>query len=195
MDGQLLANVESDKLIGVMISKNLSWEEHIAKNVSTVNKTLALLRQIKNYLPISVRKTFFNAHILPHLDFCSTVWGSSPHVNTLLYVHKRAARMILDIKDTRAPENRSSMLFSKLGRMTIHYIIAFRKATMVYKSLNNLASPYMATLFKHITEIYNGQTRAATRNDLAMPCGIHKSIYDDTFYILLWFLGDTALDF
>ncbi len=55
MDGQLLANVESDKLLGVMININLSWEEHIAKIVSIVNKKLALLRQIKK-LFINIRE-------------------------------------------------------------------------------------------------------------------------------------------
>ncbi len=88
IDDQLVANIESDKLLSVMINKNLSLEEHTANIVSTVNKKLALLRWIKNYLPISASKTFFNAHILPHLDFCSTVWGSSPHVNTLICSEK-----------------------------------------------------------------------------------------------------------
>ncbi len=74
MDGYLLANVESDKPLSVMINKNLSWEEHLTKIVSTVNKKLALLRRIKNYLSTSA--IFFNAHILIHLDFCGTVCGS-----------------------------------------------------------------------------------------------------------------------
>ncbi len=64
MDGQLLANVESDKHLGVMISKDLSWEEHITKIVLTVNKKLALLRRIKNYLPISARKNILQC---PHI--------------------------------------------------------------------------------------------------------------------------------
>ncbi len=178
MDGKMLENVESEKLLGAIINKNLSWEEHIAKIVSTVNRKLALLRRIKNYLPTSARKTFFNAHILPHLDYCCTVWGSSPHVNALLSVQKRAARIILDIKDIQAPQNRSSILFSQLGWMPIYNRIAFRKATMVYKSLNNLAPPYMTNMLKHTTNFHSRQTRAATRNDLAVPYGIHKSIYN-----------------
>ncbi len=52
---------------------------------------------------------------------------------------------------------------------------------MVNKSLNNLAPPYMANMFNPTTEIHNRQTRAATRNDLAMPCGTHKLIYDNNF--------------
>ena len=52
---------------------------------------------------------------------------------------------------------------------------------MLYKSLSNLAPPYMAKLFKHTTDFHNRETRAATRNDLAKPCGIHKLIYDHSF--------------
>ena len=44
---ELLTDVESDKLLGAIINKHLSWEEHIAKIVATVNKKL---RRIKSYL-------------------------------------------------------------------------------------------------------------------------------------------------
>ncbi len=153
MEDTLLPNVESDKRLGATINRILFWEEHIAKHVSIVNKKLAILRRIKNYIPTSARKTFFNAHILPHLDVCSTVWGSSSHVNTLLSVQKRAARIIVDIKDIRAPENRSSILFSQLGWIPCYHRIIFRKATMVYESLNNLTPTYMAKLFKQTTAL------------------------------------------
>ena len=52
-------------------------------------------------------------------------WGSSPHVNTLLSVQKRAARIILDIKDIWPHENRLSILFSQLGWMPIYHRIDF----------------------------------------------------------------------
>ena len=41
MDGELLANEESDKLVDAIINKDLSWEEHIAKIGPTVNRKFA----------------------------------------------------------------------------------------------------------------------------------------------------------
>ncbi len=47
---------------------------------------------------ISIDKDI-NTHILPHIDYCAIICGSSPHTQNLLLAHKRAARVILDIKD------------------------------------------------------------------------------------------------
>ncbi len=44
---------------------------------------LALLKRIKSYVTVDVRKMFFNANILPHLDYCTIIWGNSPHINKL----------------------------------------------------------------------------------------------------------------
>ena len=85
-------------------------------------------------------------------------------MNALLSVQKRAARIISDIKDIQAPENRSHILFSQLGWMPIYHRLDFRIATMVYKILNNLPPPYMAKLFKLTADFHNRQTRVATRN-------------------------------
>ncbi len=44
MNGQYLENVSTDKLLGVKINHNLSWEEHINSIVRKINSKLALLR-------------------------------------------------------------------------------------------------------------------------------------------------------
>ncbi len=109
MGTENLQNVGSEKILG--INQNLSWAEHLKKTAATVNSKVALLRKIKSFLPLSTRKLFSNTHILPHMDNCSIIWGSSPHVHSLLLAQKRASRIILDIKDTMYP---SREMFSKL---------------------------------------------------------------------------------
>ncbi len=52
MNGQYLENVTSEKLLGVTLNHNLSWEEHISCVIIKVNSKLALLRHIKGCLPI-----------------------------------------------------------------------------------------------------------------------------------------------
>ncbi len=89
MNGHYLENVFTDKLFGVKINHNLSWEEHINSIVRKVNSKLALLRGIRGCLPLETRKMFSGAHILPHMDYCSTVWGDSPHVHSLQLALKR----------------------------------------------------------------------------------------------------------
>ncbi len=81
MGSENLQNVESEKILGITI---ISWAEHLKKTTATVNSKVALLRKIESFLPLSTRKLFCNTHILPHMDYCSIIWGSSPHVHSLL---------------------------------------------------------------------------------------------------------------
>ncbi len=68
-----LDNVENDELLCVHINNNLSWENHINSILSKVNRNIALLRRIKSYLTVDVRKMFFNTNILPYLDYCTII--------------------------------------------------------------------------------------------------------------------------
>ncbi len=84
MNGKYLENVEYEKLLGVVVNQNLSWESHINGVVSNINRKLAFLRRIKGCLPLATCKLFTISHIVPYIDYCSLVWGDSPHVYNIL---------------------------------------------------------------------------------------------------------------
>ncbi len=42
----MLENVNSEKLLGVIIDKHLSWKHHIDKTAKTLSKNIALLKRI-----------------------------------------------------------------------------------------------------------------------------------------------------
>ena len=178
LDGDLLENATTERLLGVHISQNLSWDEHLTSIEKTVNKKLALFRRIKCYLPLAARKLFYDMHILPHLDYCSIIWGNSTFVTRLLTLQKRAARMILDLTDYFFP---SVEMFKMLNWMSIKERIEFRTATMVYRSINNLAPAYMRAMFKSCSDVSVRQTRSTSRNDLYIPSGKHKELYMKSF--------------
>ena len=72
--GEQIQITESDKLLGIHINKSLSWSTHIESTLKKCNSLLFLLNMIKKYLNIPTRKLFYNAYILPHLDYCCSVW-------------------------------------------------------------------------------------------------------------------------
>ncbi len=47
----MLENVNSEKLLGIIIDKNLSRKHHIDKTAETLCKNIALLKKILKYLP------------------------------------------------------------------------------------------------------------------------------------------------
>ena len=173
-----LKNVTSKPLLGVTMIHNLSWEDHINTTVSKINRSIALLRRIKRYLPLQIRKLFFNAHILPHMDYCSIVWGGSPHVKKIDLAKKRAARVILDITDNRYP---SKDMFLTLNWMPIEDRTMYNKAIMVYKSLNYFCPDYMTNMFRFVRQVHTKTTQSSSANDLYLPPRKHKLIYTNTF--------------
>ena len=72
LDGYLIERVNS---YSVQVDETLSWEAHISEVVGKVAKVLAALRRLRPICPQSTLVTIYNSLILPHLDYCSTMWG------------------------------------------------------------------------------------------------------------------------
>ena len=97
-----------------------------------LNLQLALLRRIKVYLPLSYRKLYYNAYILPCIDYCLTIWDNTSK-NNLERIHKLqkyAARIILDAP----PDSPSLPLFNELGWLNVFERMEFNKAVLLFKS-------------------------------------------------------------
>ena len=129
--------------------------------------TAILLGRIKQYLSISIRKLFYNAYILPHLDYCCTILGNTTadSINAVVKFQKRAARLILD-RDFDAP---SAEHRAELDWKIFPERVKFQIAIMMFKSMNNLAPPYIDQLFQHTNEIHNRNLRSTAEDLLYVP--------------------------
>ena len=74
----------------------LSWEAHISEVIGKVAKVLAALRRLRPICPQSTLVTIYKSLILPHLDYCSAVWGCIGNglSQKLDKLQNRAARII-----------------------------------------------------------------------------------------------------
>ena len=68
VDGKLLEEAQCFPYLGLVINKNLTWEDHVDHMHNKINQKLGLLRRIKSCLPQSARITFFNSYVLPLFD-------------------------------------------------------------------------------------------------------------------------------
>ncbi len=73
----MLDQITTENLLGIKIDQFLSWKDQINKVHSRVSRLLGTLQQIKPFLPTYARIKYCNAFILPHLEYCCTVWGSA----------------------------------------------------------------------------------------------------------------------
>ena len=92
------------------------------------------------FIIIPVRKMFYNAYFLPHIDYCCTIWGNanSELLDSIVKFQKRAARCILD-RDFDSP---SYEMFAELKWMKFPERIKYQKAITMYKISHNLAPKY-----------------------------------------------------
>ncbi len=143
---------------------------------SSVSMILAMFRWVKPLLPTYARIRFVQAFIFPHLDYCSCVWDSA-NLEKLFKLQKWAARLIYDLP-THTP---TVPLLFKLNWMIIMDWVKYRKAIMVYKSLNGLAPPYMRKMFKFFSYVSKWNTRYVDKTRLYLPKGKHLKRFTDSF--------------
>ena len=131
------------------------------------NSLLYLLSRIKSFLSISMRRLFFNAYILPHLDYCCVIWGNCNFAmeDKLIRFQKRAARLILD-KDFTTP---SKALFCELKWLIFPERVKFQKAVLLYKVFNDLAPDYLGNVFTFTSNIHDRSLRSSSQFQLYSP--------------------------
>ena len=88
------------KVVGVVIHKNLTWNEHIESLIAKVNQRISLLNRIKHLLPLDARVALYNALIRPLFAFADTIWGGRDNItlkDDLQILQNKAAKVILDL--------------------------------------------------------------------------------------------------
>ena len=78
--------VDSLDLLGMTIDNQLNFSEHVSLVSKKVNNQLNIMIRFRNLICIATKLKFYNAFILPHFQYCSTVWHfcSAKNCNNLL---------------------------------------------------------------------------------------------------------------
>ena len=106
-----------------------------------------------------VRKIFYNAYILPYLNYFCTIWRNVNNelTKSLVKFQKMAAR--------RLPV----LLFSHLNWMTFSEMVEYQKAILMYITMHNPAHTYLSELFQYTNEVYEHLLRSTHDNLLYVP--------------------------
>ena len=169
MGGRQLNNTNMEKLLGVKVDSNLTFQDQIDYVCKTVGSRLALLRRIKQYIDIPTCILFFNGFILPYIDYCSIIWSSCTrgNIERIEKLLKSAARIILNA----SYDERSMDLFSKLGWYTFEQRLKRKRLHLVYKALNDLCPHYMKDMFQYTSDVHNYALRSTSSSGLFLSRG------------------------
>ena len=153
-------------LLGITFDDNMSFRSHISNLIIKLSRIVALLYQVKDFVPIYVLTILYNAHVLPHLHYCSPIWSSTypTHLLPLFRLQKKVIRIITNsnyLDHTEPLFKRYNILKNfDINRMQIaiymyKYIHDFNNSTTVQHSYptrtrHNLRTPlHTLTLFQH----------------------------------------------
>ena len=145
IDGTPVNPVSCTKSLGVMIDKNLSWEEHITTISKKISSGIGAIKRIRAVVPRGTLLMAYNAIVQPHFDYCSSVWGDCAKglADRLQKLQNRAARIITFSNYDANAET----LFQELGWYNLSSQRNLSKSLLVYKTLNNLTPGYLTSRF------------------------------------------------
>jgi hypothetical protein len=166
-NGTILEHVQTFKYLGVTLDPTLSWNCHVNNIISKTSKKIGVIRRIKHLLPQSSLSMLGSALVLPHFDYCSSVWNNCSKFNlaSLQIQQNKLARIVLGA-DLYTPID--EMLISlKWTRLSKRWDITFY--CFIYKCLGYLAPTYLSSHFIYTSSIHSYPTRNQCTASLALP--------------------------
>ena len=157
LDGHSIERVKTYRCLGDQVDETLSLEAHNSEVVGKVARVLAALRRLRPICPQSTLVTIYKSLILPHLDYCSTVWGciGNDLSQKLQKLQNRAARIITgsnwSVRSAQISLKRKSLADRRDKQMK----------SLMFKTVNNLVPEHLSDKFASVNTIHRHNLRGA----------------------------------
>ena len=162
IDGSDIEFVDAFDYLGIVIDKNLSWNDHIARVSLKVSKVLGVMSRMKNILPKEVLLILYNSLFLPYISYGILSWKSK--ITNLETLQKKAVRIVAGAKYNA----HSVPILKTLRLLKIFDLCTLCEYKFCFKFENKMLPTYFQTgLFVRNSEIHDHDTR--TINDLNTP--------------------------
>ena len=96
LNNTILKEVPNNPYLGILLSQDLKWSDHIASITKNANSTLGFLRRNLRHCPTSCRRNSYLSLVRSVLEYGSVVWDPylKKDIDALERVQRRAARFI-----------------------------------------------------------------------------------------------------
>ena len=140
----VIDKVSSHKHLGLTISQDLSWSDHIRNVANNAGKRLDIISRLQYQLDRKTLEILYLSFVLPVLEYGNIVWDNCNNSDkeSLEKIHKRAARIISG--GTKGTGR--DILLRELGWVSLEKRREFKKLVTFYKIINNLAPNYLCEL-------------------------------------------------
>ena len=165
MDGQKLAEVKTQKDLGVIIGDNLKVSDQCTQACNRANRLLGLMRRTMSSRDPVIMTRLYKSLVRPHLEYCSVAW--SPYYKKdkeqIERVQHRVTRLSASLRQIDYPE--------RLKRLNLWSLEERRnRADLIelFKMCHGLSATKLDTFF---TRVVDARTRGHTLNLKKTYCG------------------------
>ena len=139
-----LKQVQQECYLGMVLTSNMSWKEHIHKLTTKASKKIGLLYNMKDKLSRSAKTKYYISFIRPVLEYGSAVFDNCTvaESNSLELVQRRAAMLCTGA----FKRSSSNLLLRDVGWDSLANRRKNAKILLMYKILNGITPPYLKEL-------------------------------------------------
>ena len=169
-----LTRVTKTTFLGITITENLNWNEHINKICNKMSSGLYALNRVKSILPKQHLKLIYSSLIQSHMNYGIILWGNAPQKlkHRVEVLQKKAVRIITG-SDYNAP---TTGLFKSLKILKFNDLYNLQLTNYMYMVINKLLPKQLCKLVNSckINHKYN------TRQHIRLPL-FKKKICQSSF--------------
>ena len=135
-----------EKLLGVKVDKDMSFELHLKTLCQKVNQKVTALARIAGILPFQKRQILLKTFIESQFSYCPLIWMfcSCSMNRKINHIHERALRIVY-----RDYESSFEDLLKKDKSLTFHQRNIHHVATEMFKVKNDLSPPFIKDIFSN----------------------------------------------
>ena len=149
IDGSIIKSSNLQKLLGVTIDSNFTFEQHINSLCRKSSQKLHALSRIAQYLSQNKMRILFKTFVPSQFNYCPLVWMCHSRTlnNRINNIHLRALRIVYQDKQSSFEE-----LLQKDNSVSAHMKNLQYLATKIFKIKNGLAPIIINEVFFNFQE-------------------------------------------
>ena len=144
VDSAEIENSQSEKVLGVTIDSQLSFEKHINNIWGKAKAKLSALSRVAHFMNFNKRKKLVNAFFKAQFNYCPLIWmlHSRRLNNKINRLHDRCLRVVYNNN-----QNTFEELLELDNSVSIHYKNLQCLAIELYKIFNDISPDIMKDVF------------------------------------------------
>ena len=164
---EVITPSDDERLLGVQVSNNFTWNSHISKTEKSMCKLLTsrinALAKVSWSAGFQTRKIIANAIVMSRLVYVIQLYSNASDylMKSLQVLQNKAARIV-----TRSEwKTSTAVILRQIGWLSVNQLVVYHSLMLVFKICRNKKPGYLTEKFK---TNFSYRTRQATGNCLVV---------------------------